>query len=386
MVARATSLNPQLLIWARERSGYSLEDAAARLDKAADVLASWERGESFPTYNQLEHLAETVYHRPVALFFLPAPPDEAPIQRQFRTLPATEVSTLGPDTRYALRDALAFQDSLRELTNGRNPAERLITNDFHPAVDADIPRLATAVRAYLGISLDTQRRWASAEIAMNAWRSAIESVGVFVFKRSFRQREVSGFCVHDAAFPLIVVNNSTPFTRQIFTLFHELAHLLFGLSSITKDDPEFVEHFAPTDRTVEIACNRFAAELLVPSTAVQWQHFDAARLTEFVSETATQFRVSREVILRRLLDRGLVTSQEYTDLVREWNQEPARETGAEGGGNYYATQASYLSRAFLSLAFAQYRAGRIGLADLSEHLRMRARNVSKLEDFLLARR
>jgi Zn-dependent peptidase ImmA (M78 family)/transcriptional regulator with XRE-family HTH domain len=373
-------------VWARERSGYSIEDAAARLDKAADVLAAWERGESYPTYNQLEQLAEAVYHRPVALFFLPTPPDEAPIQRQFRTLPDTEVSTLEPDTRYALRDALAFQESLRELTGGRNPAPRLIISDFHPTVADDTQQLATRVRTYLGVSFETQTRWTNAEAAMATWRAAVESVGVFVFKRSFRQRTVSGFCVHDSAFPVIVVNNSTPFTRQVFTLFHELAHLLYGLSSITKDDPDFIEHFAPADRTVEVACNRFAADFLVPAEAIRWTDFNETRLEQFVSDTAARLSVSREVILRRLLDRGLITSNTYAEYVREWNTEPARDGGGEGGGNYYATQAAYLSRAFLGLAFAQYRAGRIGIADLSEHLRMRARNVSKLEDFLLAKR
>jgi Zn-dependent peptidase ImmA (M78 family) len=221
---------------------------------------------------------------------------------------------------------------------------------------------------------------------MATWRAAVESVGVFVFKRSFRQRTVSGFCVHDSAFPVIVVNNSTPFTRQVFTLFHELAHLLYGLSSITKDDPDFIEHFAPADRTVEVACNRFAADFLVPAEAIRWTDFNETRLEQFVSDTAARLSVSREVILRRLLDRGLITSNTYAEYVREWNTEPARDGGGEGGGNYYATQAAYLSRAFLGLAFAQYRAGRIGIADLSEHLRMRARNVSKLEDFLLAKR
>lgn len=386
MVTRATALNPRILVWARERSGYSLEDAAARLDKAADVLASWERGDAFPTYNQLEQLAEVVYHRPVALFFLPAPPEEAPIQRQFRTLPDAEVSTLEPDTRYALRDALAFQESLRELTGGKNPAPRLITSDFHPTVSDDITRLAASLREYLGISLAVQERWSNAEAAMTSWRAAVESVGVFVFKRSFRQDEVSGFCVHDPVFPLIVVNNSTPFTRQVFTLFHELAHLLFGLSGITKDDPQFVDRFSPADRTVEIACNKLAADFLLPIAAVQWDRFNSANAAQFISETATRFSVSREVVLRRLLDRGLITRDAYAAYVEQWAREPVRSSGAEGGGNYYATQASYLSSAFLGLAFAQYRAGRIGLSDLSEHLRMRARNVSKLEDFLLAKR
>lgn len=385
MAVRATSLNPTVLAWARERSGYSLAEAADRIGKTAEALASWERGEAFPTYGQLEQLAESVYRRPVALFFLPAPPDEPPVQRQFRALPEAEVEGLSPDTRYAIRDTLAFQESLRELSGGTNPAQRQITRDIQASSDADPIQLAAAVRDYLAISLDDQRRWSGADEGMSTWRAAVEAAGVFVFKRSFKQREVSGFCVHDATFPVIVVNNSTPFTRQTFTLFHELAHLLYGVSSITKDDPTFETRLTPADRRIEVACNRFAAEFLLPSRAVPWDRFAPDRLAEFVGEVALRFHVSREVVLRRLLDRRLISNDVYVEMARSWNQEPARPGAGEGGGNYYATQASYLSRAFVDLAFSQYRGGRLSLNDLAEHLRMRARNVGKLEDFLFSR-
>lgn len=383
MIQRASSVNPSVLVWARERAGLSVAEVAERLGKAPELIASWERGEAFPAYGQLERLAETLYKRPVALFFLPSPPEEPPVRSEFRTLPDADLDALGPDTRYALRDAHAFQASLRELSGGRNPAERLILRDIRPTLRSDIVRLARESREYLGVSLEQQLRWPDARRGMDAWRTALERVGVFVFKRSFADRDVSGFCLHDDLFPIIVVNNSTPFTRQTFTLLHELGHLLYGVSSMTTVDQSMQGRLSPGNREVEMACNRYAAEALVPDASFPWSQFQRSDQDSFVEEMAERYSLSREVILRKLRDRALVTSDEYATRAASWVSEPARENASEeGGGSYYATQSAYLSRAFVQLAFAQLRSGRISLAEMSEHLRMRARNIAKFEDFL----
>ena len=72
MADRVAGLNKDVLRWARERAGLSVEDVAARLKKEADTLAAWEEGTDTPTFRQLEKLAETIYQRPIALFFFPA--------------------------------------------------------------------------------------------------------------------------------------------------------------------------------------------------------------------------------------------------------------------------------------------------------------------------
>lgn len=371
-----------MLIWARERAGLSLGEAAERIGKEPEVLARWERGEAYPTYGQLEQLAESIYRRPVALFFFPEPPDEPPIQREFRILPDAEVEKLSEDTRYALRDALAFQMSLRELTGGKNPASKQIVQALRARPGQEPASLAQAAREYLDVTLEQQRKWGSTREAMSTWRARLESAGVFVFKRSFEQDEISGFCLADDVFPIIVVNNSTAFARQIFTLAHELGHLLFGISSITSDDYRFPDRLQAEARELEIACNRFAAELLVPAGTFPWDRIANSTVDDIVPELAREYSVSREVILRRLLDRGVVDQNSYIERVRAWSREG--EGRAEGsGGNYYATQASYLGRAFLNLAFGQYRAGNISIADLADHLRVKARNVGKLEEFIL---
>ncbi len=384
MVTRATSLNPDVLRWARTQSGLSLSEAASRISKSEEDLAAWEAGDRLPTYIQLETLAERVYKRPVALFFLPSPPDEAPPTSEFRTLPDPVRDSLGADTLLALREARAFQFSLQDLSEGRNPARRRIWEDLK-ASTTDVTTFAQRARAYFGISLQDQAAWTSTRVAMRVWREAIEGAGVFVFKRSFKQRDVSGFCLDHPEFPVIVVNNSTSFSRQIFTLFHELAHVLFDVSSITRVDSSFVDRLTGEAGRVEVACNRFAAEFLLPESVFPWTDFRAPPFDDAIAQTASAFKVSREVVLTRLLDAGRVTQSEYKSQVLEWHREFA-EMDRGTGGNYYNTQAAYLGSAFLELAFSQFYAGRVSLPELADHLGIKAKNVGRLEETLLARR
>jgi Zn-dependent peptidase ImmA (M78 family)/transcriptional regulator with XRE-family HTH domain len=384
MAERATGFNPEILRWARERAGLSLEEAGARVAKPANTVKAWEEGKQAPTYLQLETLAEKAYKRPIALFFFPDPPNETPPSGEFRTVPEFDLDSLSADTRYLIRDAHAYLASIRELTGGANPAARVITRDIRASLNSDLGALARKTRKYLGISLETQQSWRGAtREAMSAWREAVEAVGVYVFKRSFKQREVAGFCLFDRDLPLIVVNNSTPFTRQIFTLFHELAHLLFGISTIDKTTSGFIDRFTGDSKAMEIACNHFAAEFLVPSESFKPPLRDGVVDLGAIADLAALYSVSREVILRRLLDRGDVGEGTYTQLVTQWAAQPEPEKGA--GGNYYATQATYLGNAFLRLAFGHFHGGKINLQQLSEHLDIRSANIGKLEAFLTAK-
>jgi Zn-dependent peptidase ImmA (M78 family)/transcriptional regulator with XRE-family HTH domain len=381
---RATAINPGVLTWARDRAGLSLPDVAHYMHKDVDDVAAWEVGAAWPTYKQLEKLAEGLYHRPVALFFLPEPPEEPAAQQEFRALPDFDVTGLGADTRFAARLGRSYQASLRELTGGLNPSGRLVWRDLRPDRSSDVVSVAQQLRNYLGVSLERQRSWRSTADAMAAWRSCLEDAGVFVFKRSFKQRKVSGFCLTDDEFPIIMVNNSTPFSRQIFTLFHEVAHLLYGLNGITTVDGHFVDRMSGSQKSVEVACNRLAAEFLVPTNAFPWGAIDRDDPVDSVSAVARAFNVSREVILRRVLDRGWIDSDTYRDLVQAWASQTEAGRGGDGG-DYYNNQAAYLGDAYLRLAFSQYRAGIIDVSDLSEHLGVKARNISKLEEKVASR-
>ena len=385
MAPPVTGINPAVLAWARKRSGQSIEQVAEALGKDPVVIRSWETGEAAPTYVQLEKLAYTVFRRPLALFFFPAPPDEPDPHQSFRTLPDFEIDELSAETRFKIRQARAMQLSFSELAAGVNPAARQMIRDL-PAVAKlkSAPALAAAVREYLQIDVATQGNWKSNDHALRSWRAAVENAGVFVFKDSFKQKDVSGFSLYDDEFPVVYINNSTAKTRQMFTLFHEIGHLLAHTSGVTKRDDSYIDVLHGHSREVEVFCNRFAADVLVPDTSLSGEDLTAS--DDNIARLARRYRVSREVILRRLLDRGTISEQYYRSKVKQWSAdyfEKSDDDDTESGGNYYATQASYLSDTFARLAFRSYYQGSLSLEELARHLNVKMSSVSGLEQALL---
>ena len=374
-------VQPAVLRWARESQGYSLDDVAIHLKRDIDEIVAWETGAASPTYAQLESLAYVLYKRPLAVFFLPAPPKERKVKQEFRTLPDSELDHLAADTRYQLRLAHAYQISLRELNDDVNSSPRKIFRDLALTAQSNVREAGDRVRAYLGIALDAQIGCKSAEAALKVWRTAVEASGVFFFKHSFKQKTISGFCLADDEFPLIYLNNSTAKTRQIFSLFHELAHLLLKVNAISTVDEANLQGLPKREQGIERFCNALAAETLVPSADFENQLTGiSAPYDDAVVPLARRYHVSRESILRRFLDRGLIDQHRYEARVKQWAAET--ETGGSGG-DYYSTQATYLGESYMRLVFAKHYQGRLTIEQMADYLGVRTKSVSGLEEALL---
>jgi Zn-dependent peptidase ImmA (M78 family) len=93
---------------------------------------------------------------------------------------------------------------------------------------------------------------------------------------------------------------------------------------------------------------------------------------------AARFRVSREVIYRKFLDRGLITEAVYNEAAARW----ADQRQAESGGNPYWTKIAYLGREYIALALASYHQNRIDENQLAEYLESKPRYVATLEEYL----
>lgn len=343
-------------------------------------IAEWEAGDSFPSYAQLERMAEK-FKVPVAVFFFPAPPDLPPIEETFRTLGPDQIAEIPPRIRLLLRKARTFQMGLEELHGGRNPVERLITRDlaFHPT--DRIEEISAEVRKYLGVTIEQQLAWGNAETALDEWRTVLLSVGVYVFKDSFREPAYSGFCLYDNEFPIIYVNNTTAKTRQIFTLFHELAHLLFHTSGVDTQGDGFVDQLGGDARRIEVICNRMAAFLLVPEEIFEANFAGKAPTEATAAELAQLFSVSREFIFRKFLDRDLITAAQYEQAARRWAQQGQRGTG----GDHYNTKIAYLGTEYINLAFQRFYQNRIDYNQLADILDTKPKNLTSLEDYVSRR-
>lgn len=375
-MAEQIPINPALLIWARERAGLSRDEATEKFRR----FPEWEAGDSAPTYPQLEALADAL-KVPIAVFFFPEPPDVPSINETFRTLPEAELDQLPSRIRLLMRKAKAMQLNLIELTEGRNPAERLITRELQFEPRVNITEMATAVRQFIGVSLEQQRGWRDDETALKEWRAALQRVGIFIFKDAFRVADFSGFCLYDDEFPIIYVNNSSTKTRQIFTYFHELAHLIFHTSGIDKVRDGYIDRLAGDSKQIEILCNSFAAQFLLPDDAFA-QAVAGRPANEATAEVvAAQFHVSREVVFRRFLDQGRIGEPVYLEAVDRWNAQRQGGGGEGGGGNHYWTKLAYLGRDYVALALSQFHQNRIDEIQLADFLDTKPRNVGTLEDY-----
>ena len=373
-------INPTIIKWARERSGYTPQEVAKSFKKDVATISNWESGVAAPTYVQLEKLADK-YKRPIAMFFFPEIPQEPKIVDQL-ALRSSEIEKLNPSIRALLRQAYARQLSLMELNMGVNLAEKKIFRDLHARLDDSAPEFAQQTRAYLDISVDTQASWSSARKALENWREQVEEKGIFVFKDAFQNDFVDGFCLVHEQFPVIYLNNSRPPVRQIFSLFHELAHLLLGKNGITRG-------VNPVGKQIEVFCNQFAAEFLVPSDDLEARFNYPVYNDDAIGELAGCYKVSRLVILLKLVNRGIFTQDDYRQKADRWNEEhesrlEERAGGkTPGGGNYYNTRAVYLGYRFMGLAFSKYHKGGCSIEELAEHLNVKVKNLPELEDCLL---
>jgi Predicted Zn peptidase len=374
-------INPAIITWARQRNGITIEALASKIKKDTSEVEAWELGTKTPSYSCLEKLAYRHFKVPIAVFFFPDPPDIEDPVKKFRSLPDYELARFSMDTLQKIRLGQAYQESLRELI-GSTKLMKQIFRDLRP--DGLAPReMALEARKYLGITLEQQFSFKTCEVAFKVWRHAIENSGVFTFKDSFKDRFISGFSLLDERFPVIFVNNSNAFARQIFTLIHELGHILYGVYGVTDVDETYVQFMRSSDRAMEIKCNRFAAEFLVPNETF---NNDISLFQDIgptaISAIAEKYSVSREVILRRLFDCGVINEDYYATKAGEFTKEYLRSKGRSGGGNYYLTKLAYLGEGFTKVAFENYRDGRLSEVQLANHLNVNARSIGKIERYL----
>ncbi|MCD6326007.1 ImmA/IrrE family metallo-endopeptidase [bacterium] len=376
-----TYSNPEIITWARERAGMTVEVLAIKMKRAPEEIEQWERGEGEPSYAQLEKLAYKYLHIPLAVFFFPEPPKVEGLDTKFRRLPDCELRRFSPDTYEKFRLAQAYQLSLSELLHDFR-FDRLIFRDIVPG-RLSPKALAMKSREYLGISIKQQSRLRSCDEALKMWRHAVEEVGVFTFKDSFDDRFLSGFCILGEDHPIIFINNSNSFSRQVFTLIHELGHILYGIDGVTDVNESYLDEMAADQRGLEISCNSFAGHFLVPDDSFEDDlPYFRSHGHDSISEIADRYSVSREVILRKLLIHGAIAEGEYEEMAAQWNQDYFRLKGGGKHGNFYRTRLAYLGEGFTRVAFDNYYSGRISRTELAKHLNMNSRNLGKLESYM----
>ena len=372
MVVKCTSINPEILIWARESAGYTLEDICATIKKYND----WENGTDFPTYAELEKIANK-YKRPLAIFFFPEAPKEISQKKSFRTIPEYEFDNLPPTIKFLFRKGLSMQENLKELNNHKNTEYSNFTKSLGKITEFHTKNIEK-IRELLDISFDIQFTTNNRDEMFEIWRNAFANIGIYVFKEAFKDNNVGGFCLYDGMYPIIFVNNSTTKNRQIFTLFHELAHLLLRGNHIDLSDRNYVDDLPYNTKKIEIICNKFAGDFLVPNSVLSSIVKNLTISEKYIEQLSDKFSVSQEVIARKLLDKNLITQLTYNNISKQM-KEIATKRSTNGGGNYYYNQIAYLGKRYLGLILDKYNARMITFDQAVQYVGIKANKFYDLE-------
>jgi Zn-dependent peptidase ImmA (M78 family) len=371
------SIKPKILIWARTTRGLSPKDVASKLKETEATINNWEDGLKKPTYAQVEKLA-SIYKRPLATFLLSEPPQESPIPKDYRTEFSIRHRPLTPNTLLTIRKARRLQISAIELNKELSYLLKPIS--IRISLTKQPESVAKKVREVLVPSNFNISTFNNSDEAFEGWKKMLEDNGILVFQISIQQREIKAFSLIEGELPVIVVNKQDEANSKIFSLFHELGHLLLNESGIC--DMLEDEHSPKIERF----CNHFAGAFLVPAenlighTLVK-QHKATIWENQILNSIANDFRVSKEVILRRLLIHGKTS----TDFYRGWREKNVKEYRPFGkGGKRDRIKECIQERGkkYVSMVFTAYNQTKIGTLDVADYLGVKIDQIPKVQEMM----
>jgi Zn-dependent peptidase ImmA (M78 family)/transcriptional regulator with XRE-family HTH domain len=382
-------VKPAVLRWARQAAGLTSQQAAKKIGVKPERLLEWELSlpdvSARPTVAQLRKAAH-VYRRPLALFFMPTTPAQPAPLHDFRRLPANSASSLSPELllemRRARRRRAISLDLLGEL--GRGVPEVAL----RAGLEDDPEAVATRARGWLDVTLEEQTEWVGAYEALNGWIAAFEAHGVLVFQTGdVALDEMRGFALNERRLPVIVLNAKDAPRGRVFTLVHELTHVLLSGGGVC--DPLRVGAHARTpDERVEVFCNRVAGAVLVPSHALLDDPLVSMRRgprewdDHAFQQLSGRFAVSQDVVLRRLLILGLTSEAFYErkrhEYLAQYRALDARAREREGFAPLFRVALRDNGRAYTRLVLDALEQERITPADVTEYLGVRLKHLDDI--------
>jgi Zn-dependent peptidase ImmA (M78 family)/transcriptional regulator with XRE-family HTH domain len=373
---------PEVLIWARETAGLSVEEAAKKLGVSPRRLSEFEKGEREPTRNQIVAMSKR-YYRPLVTFYLSKRPNDSERPRDFRSLPEHP-----PPGSEALVSALIRDVSSRQYLI-KAALEELEESQLLPFVGsvrmADGGDVAVeALQRLLGVSREDFRAERTVDGAFSLLRSSAEKAGIFVLlmgnlgthHTDIDVRVFRGFALADKFAPFVVINEKDSRAAWSFTLLHELVHILLGETGISGyDGGDEIEKF----------CDTVAAKFLLdPAELSQIQLRDRPSLrtlTERISAFSSPRKVSRKMVAYNLLRSNLITGALYQELSTSFDAERRQrreEDEKEGGPNYYVVRRHRLGPGLISSVDRMISAGALSTSKAGLVLGVKPTAVYKL--------
>ncbi len=387
MVSNTVPITAQVLVWARKEAGLTQKELADSAQVDVEGVQAWEAAESYPTKGQFSQLVKAL-KRPSALFFLPEPPVQAGMPTSLRSAPSLGDHKLSPEEIRQIRWARRLQEVMSWILKDQGSFV-VDLSQYRP--DQNPVEIAISERLQSGISAAEQLAWMNASKALRSWRTHLEELGILIFQLAMGKKNIRGFGVWDNYAPLIAVNTAYHPTARIFTLFHEVAHLL------TRTDAACQNFVIPgkQDGSIERWCEQFAAAYLLPEDslkAIAGKYNVTTKMRTADPDTArhiaNRFSVSTRATAIRLQEVGLAEPNLYAAVVAQLANKDWNESGGGRGGGQTASEKriGQLGTRLLNTLISAADRGRLSTRDLADYLQLRTGKLIDLKGLLNAPR
>lgn len=321
-------INPAVLRWAIAQSGLSPVEVAERAGASESDLRDWQKGDASPSLTEFRRLA-SVLRRQAAIFFLAAQPSKQGPTTSLRHPPNAPRDSLNEVERRYLREVSRTQEVLAWVSQQLHTTNVAVP-ELRTSVKPEIA--AQKLRSEFNISTETQASWKDAPEAFRRWRTLLEDRGVFVFLFPMGKGSARGMSIWNEFAPAVALNTAWNTTARIYTLFHEVAHL------VSRTDSACVGYanafMIGNNLSIERWCERFSAAFLLPRDHLKvflqkdlgWRGRKACTL-EHAGKVARRYKVSLRASALALIEVGAAEKSLYA-AIPSWSDE---KSGGGGG-------------------------------------------------------
>ncbi len=357
-----------VLHWALERTRIPIEELKKKSDFRS--VEKWISGELAPTFNQAEKLAQKA-RIPFGFLLLDEPVNARPDIPDFRTMDSQQLFDLSPDLEdliYLCKSRLSWY-----IDFARKVGEPSLDLSGKFRTTDDITVAVQEVLHRIDWFPGKNERGRERVLTLS---NAIEDLGVLVMRssivgntasRKLDIQEFRGFTLIEDHYPLIFINGSDSRAGQLFSLAHELGHVLLGEPGITGDRNDH--------RHIERWCNLFAAELLLPAKEIEVQWHETHNVEELAEWAYQHYGVSTDVTVWKLVDSHLLDREEAITTLRQLRE--ARTEKQASGGNFKNNLRSRLGNRFIEAVTGAVVDGLVSQQDAARQL-----GIAKTETFL----
>ncbi len=317
-----------------EYFGGSVEELSSIVNKSAfkepeKTIETWVSEGGYATTTQIDELSRKLLIPPLLLYlnnpdFIPSRPKKYDHRIRQTHIPYTE--------RRKIRRAEILQMWLEDIYDFETS-----TDVLYGAVDNDPTVMAEKLREVLKFDIEKQLYdLENPDEVFEYLRSEIESSGIAVMRLPLDTKYLRGLAIHGRV-PVIVVSSKDSPTAVLFTLIHELCHILRRkLDSGVEICRDFT---VEQEKANETFCNRVAGRFLLPLDVArrEYEKHRGESIEEIVKSIAKDYKVSRDVVFLRLIELGISNREEYDRYVESFGEIEYR-TGIRRSRNHARTK------------------------------------------------